>query len=397
LTAAAVVTGAGSQGAQTPNVNTQLDSSGNFTTPGTITAGANSSTAGTIVLNEGTAPTAAATNTVQIHAPVDVTTPYDLIIPAAPATGIKHWTNSAGVVTESISAVDLTSADVTGALVATKGGTGQSTYTKGDLLASPGSNSLNKLSVGTDGQVLTADAASTNGVKWSTVSGFDPVDLSTAYYRDEFGPGNNTSGTLGEHPWIADAISGSGITAQLDGSYPQIGIMEVTSGSSTNDVMTVHWGKVGVGASRPFGNLGGNTNWEFKYRFKIDSTSNVRHYIGVISSAANDAVPTDFIGIRANTGLADSSFTFVCTASSTTTASTTGSVSLDTSWHTLRVWSTSAGTINFSLDGGTTASISTNVPTAVMTPTVQAGTLTNADKKVDIDIFAAKFTGLSRN
>lgn len=56
-------------------------------------------------------------------------------------------------------------------LPATGGGTGQSTFAKGDILASPGSNTLNKLSVGTDGHVLTADAASTNGVKWAAGGG----------------------------------------------------------------------------------------------------------------------------------------------------------------------------------------------------------------------------------
>lgn len=50
---------------------------------------------------------------------------------------------------------------------AANGGTGQSTYTKGDLLASPGGAVLNKLAVGSDTQVLTADAASLNGMKWA--------------------------------------------------------------------------------------------------------------------------------------------------------------------------------------------------------------------------------------
>jgi hypothetical protein len=46
------------------------------------------------------------------------------------------------------------------------GGTGQSAYTKGDLLVTTGGASLNRLPVGTDGQALIADALSTNGVKW---------------------------------------------------------------------------------------------------------------------------------------------------------------------------------------------------------------------------------------
>jgi hypothetical protein len=38
--------------------------------------------------------------------------------------------------------------------------------TKGDILATDGS-ALNRLAVGTDGQALVADTASTNGVKWA--------------------------------------------------------------------------------------------------------------------------------------------------------------------------------------------------------------------------------------
>ena len=42
--------------------------------------------------------------------------------------------------------------------------------TKGDLIATTGS-ALNRLAVGSDGQVLTADAASTNGIKWAAAGG----------------------------------------------------------------------------------------------------------------------------------------------------------------------------------------------------------------------------------
>lgn len=59
------------------------------------------------------------------------------------------------------------SAPAFGNLSAANGGTGQTTYTKGDLLVTPGGTTINKLAVAADGQVLTTDAASTNGVKWS--------------------------------------------------------------------------------------------------------------------------------------------------------------------------------------------------------------------------------------
>lgn len=42
--------------------------------------------------------------------------------------------------------------------------------TKGDLLAATGSSSLNRVPVGTNGQVLTADSSEATGVKWATVA-----------------------------------------------------------------------------------------------------------------------------------------------------------------------------------------------------------------------------------
>lgn len=49
-----------------------------------------------------------------------------------------------------------------------KGGTGFTTYTKGDVLVAQSQSVLSKLGVGTDGQVLTADSSVAAGVKWGT-------------------------------------------------------------------------------------------------------------------------------------------------------------------------------------------------------------------------------------
>ena len=97
LISTAIVTGGGSQTAQTPSATTTLDSSGNISTPGSITTGASTSLAGTVSLTGGTAPSAAASNTINISAPASVTTPYDVRLPAASSTGFLLGTDSSNV------------------------------------------------------------------------------------------------------------------------------------------------------------------------------------------------------------------------------------------------------------------------------------------------------------
>lgn len=50
---------------------------------------------------------------------------------------------------------------------ANKGGTGQTTYTKGDILVAQGSSALSKLAVGTDGQIFKANSSAAAGVNWA--------------------------------------------------------------------------------------------------------------------------------------------------------------------------------------------------------------------------------------
>lgn len=72
--------------------------------------------------------------------------------------------------------------NTSGVLISTTGGSGSGSVAtdtiwsaKGDLAVGTGSHTAAKLSVGTNGQVLTADSSQTTGTKWSTVSGTGDV------------------------------------------------------------------------------------------------------------------------------------------------------------------------------------------------------------------------------
>jgi hypothetical protein len=68
----------------------------------------------------------------------------------------------AEVSTECRNADNITS----GTLAVARGGTGLASYTKGDLVAASGSTTLAKLAVGTNGQVLRVNSATTTGLEW---------------------------------------------------------------------------------------------------------------------------------------------------------------------------------------------------------------------------------------
>ena len=63
---------------------------------------------------------------------------------------------------------------VTGTLADDNGGTGQSTYTTGDILWASAANTLSKLAMGTASQVLRVNAGAT-GLEWATIAGAGTV------------------------------------------------------------------------------------------------------------------------------------------------------------------------------------------------------------------------------
>lgn len=93
LTSTALVTGGGTTTLQTPSSTATMDSSGNISTPGSVTVGAGSSVAGAAWSSQGTAPTPPA-NSIGYYAPASVATAYGISWPATPATGIVLRTGS---------------------------------------------------------------------------------------------------------------------------------------------------------------------------------------------------------------------------------------------------------------------------------------------------------------
>lgn len=88
-----------------------------------------------------------------------------------------------------------------------KGGTGQTSYTKGDTLIGSSSSVLTKLAVGSNNQVLMADSAQATGVKWATLG-----SSNTTVVIDNTAT-NYVNATADDTTWYSESIPGSTLGA----------------------------------------------------------------------------------------------------------------------------------------------------------------------------------------
>lgn len=175
---------------------------------------------------------------------------------------------------------------------------------------------------------------------------------------------------------IGVAGSVTGQTAPWDsGAY---GVAVLTSGAVSADY-------AGIGGT------GNNTLWvlngvtfDLIMRAKILSTASTSNMMGFFAGSYLESAATDGIFIAYDTNQSDTGWVAVCKASSTATRTAIAGT-LDTNYHDFHVWATVAGTINFTVDGGATTTISTNVPTAGLVIGFASGTRTTAAKTMHVD------------
>lgn len=199
---------------------------------------------------------------------------------------------------------------------------------KGDVLVGSANDAIARLAVGTDGQVLTADAASTNGVKWATPSG------------GASGPDYSSEGVTQFFARLFPEQSSTFVKSNPDGSDRLNGIVLSGTGSSglaSADTPTFgdHTKFTGAGADTNPAGWHTNAQQRFDHRpflslgVALPAITTVRAFFGLSANnasahAAADSGGNNYVGVSFSTGRSDTVFQFCAnrTSGETLVAST---------------------------------------------------------------------------
>lgn len=220
---------------------------------------------------------------------------------------------------------------------------------------------------------------------------FSPSSL---FLLDDFLPISATSGQLGSLGWTTYGIGGTPTVTTPTAEQDHPGIVRLatpaTSGQGGAIALTYN------AAVQLTSGLVSNANWQCSLVFRLNQITTCRFVAGLLNNFSA-APATTYLGLRFDTAVPDTNFQFVANngGGSNITAVDSG-IAANTDWHTLRMSVAAPGTVFFSLDAGDLVAISTNLPTAGLTPAEQLLTTATAAKSVDLDFFSLAAPSLAR-
>ena len=241
------------------------------------------------------------------------------------------------------------------------GGTGQSSYTKGDLIAASGATDLGLVSVGTNGQVLTVDLAQDTGLTWATPSSGTVLSVNAT------APLFVVSGTTTPHITVSGASTTSAGVVQLTDSVATTSSTLAATATAVKNTYTLASGAL----ARSGGTLTGNLNLDTDVDIVFEgSTSNGFETVLTVADPTDDRVITlpnisGTVITNADTGtvtntmlagsIADSKLNTISTALKVSNSATTATDANTASAIVARDGSGnfSAGTITATIDEGT--------------------------------------------
>lgn len=269
----------------------------------------------------------------------------------------------------------------------TNGGTGQTTYTTGDILYASAANTLSKLAIGSTDQVLKVSG----GIPAWGADNSTNNNYAVLHEFDDF-----LNMTAGSGATKLQWTQGGGGTADVAVYTPEAGHTGVCRVSNTGSDCYICLGD-GIASDRLPIVLGGG-ELRVDWIVKIDTASDATNRFTVRLGLANDqraASITDsvlFVGVdNVNSG----QWVVETTASSTSSTGNTSNA-LDTSWHRYTIIVNAAATsVAFYIDGSEVANspLTTNIPTASMMPVFTVARNAGAtQREFFIDLFEIKYT-----
>jgi hypothetical protein len=99
---------------------------------------------------------------------------FILSVDSSEATGLKWIANDQGDITEITAGVGISISDGSGPIPTVTNTVATTFDSKGDLIVGTGADTFEKVSLGTNGQFLQANSATTSGVQWAAVA-TDPI------------------------------------------------------------------------------------------------------------------------------------------------------------------------------------------------------------------------------
>lgn len=156
---------------------------------------------------------------------------------------------------------------------ANTGGTGYTSYTKGDLLVAQSSSVLTKLAVGNQGQALVVDATAATGVKWGTPNSNPTVRVyaiasilnwtkpsNLSYVKVELVAGGGGPERRGSTPPIGSGGASSGYAMKIISAASLLSVEKIVIGAP--GVVASIGGFSSFGTSSYFSALGGGPGGE---------------------------------------------------------------------------------------------------------------------------------------
>jgi len=177
--------------------------------------------------------------------------------------------------------------------------------------------------------------------------------------------------------WFFSNTGASSVVGQGTWDSGAYGVAVLTTGATSGNNAGLFFSSSGA-----FTGINATT-FEIKIRAKLGQTTTIK-YGGGYMDAVGDAASANFIGIAYDTVQSDTGWMCVTKSASTATRTAVAGT-LDTNYHTLRIWSSTAGTVNCSVDEGATTTNSTNVPSATMNFGNIAQTAASAAENVHLD------------